>query len=76
MVELAAVGGQTSVPTAVATVLGITPQGEAALVDTVADTLGGRRLLLVVDNCELVLAAAGSAIETIEQSCGGHRSDR
>ncbi len=45
--------------------LGITPQGEAALIDTVADALGGRRLLLVVDNCEHVLVAAGSAIETI-----------
>jgi predicted ATPase/DNA-binding CsgD family transcriptional regulator len=65
MVELASVGDPASVPAAVATVLGITPQGEAALIDTVADALGGRRLLLVVDNCEHVLAAAGSAIETI-----------
>ena len=65
MVELASVGDPASVSAAVATVLGITPQGEAALIDTVADALGGRRLLLVVDNCEHVLAAAGSAIETI-----------
>ncbi len=65
MVELASVGDPASVPAAIATVLGITPQGDSALIDTVADALGGRRLLLVVDNCEHVVAAAGSAIETI-----------
>ena len=71
MVELASVGDSASVAAAIATVLGITPQGEAALIDTVADALGGRRLLLVVDNCEHVLAAAGSAIETILARSGG-----
>ena len=71
MVELASVGDPASVPAAIATVLGITPQGDAALIDTVADALGGRRLLLVVDNCEHVLAAAGSAIETILGRSGG-----
>ena len=65
MVELASVGDPTSVPAAIATVLGITPQGDARLIDTVAESLGGRRLLLVVDNCEHVLAAAQI----------GHRND-
>ncbi len=65
MVDLAAVGDRASVPAAIATVLGITPQGDAALIDTVADALGGRWLLLLVDNCEHVLAAAASAIDTI-----------
>ncbi|MDQ1467639.1 MAG: hypothetical protein QOH10_2054, partial [Actinomycetota bacterium] len=70
MVELASVGDPASVPAAIATVLGITPQGDAALIDTVADALGGRRLLLVVDNCEHVLAAAGSAIAAILHRSG------
>jgi predicted ATPase/DNA-binding CsgD family transcriptional regulator len=65
MVELATVGDPASVPAAVATVLGITPRGDAALIDTVAEALTGRRLLLVMDNCEHLLAAAGSAIEAI-----------
>ena len=65
IVELASVGDPASVPAAIATALGITPQGEAPLIDTVADALGGRQLLLVVDNCEHILTAAGSAIETI-----------
>ena len=50
-------------PPPLATVLGITPQGDAPLIDTVADTLAGRRLLLVIDNCEHVLGAAASAID-------------
>ena len=71
MVELASVGDPASVPAAIATVLGITPQGKAALIDTVANALGGRRLLLVVDNCEHVLDAAASAIGTILGRSGG-----
>ncbi len=65
LVELASIGDPASVPAAIATVLGITPQRGAALIDTVADALRGRRLLLVVDNCEHVLAATGSAVATI-----------
>jgi predicted ATPase/class 3 adenylate cyclase/DNA-binding CsgD family transcriptional regulator len=62
IVELASVGDPDSVPAAVASVLGITPQGDAALMDTIAESLAGRRLLLVMDNCEHVLTAASSAI--------------
>jgi predicted ATPase/class 3 adenylate cyclase/DNA-binding CsgD family transcriptional regulator len=65
MVELAGVGDTASVPAAIATVLGITPQGDAPLIDAVSEALAGRRLLLVVDNCEHVLAAAASALEAI-----------
>ena len=39
MVELASVGDPASVPAAIATVLGITPQGDAPLIDTVAEAL-------------------------------------
>ena len=62
LVELAPVGDPSSVPAALATALGITPQGDVELIDTVAEALSGRRLLLVVDNCEHVLEAAGAAI--------------
>ncbi len=65
MVELASVADPASVPAGIATVLGITPQGDAPLIDTVAEALGGRRLLLVVDNCEHVTAAAASAINAM-----------
>jgi predicted ATPase/class 3 adenylate cyclase/DNA-binding CsgD family transcriptional regulator len=62
MVELASVGDPTAVPAAIAAVLGVTPQGDAPLIDVVAESLGGRHLLLVIDNCEHVQAAALAAI--------------
>ena len=65
LIELASVSDPASVPAAIATVLGITPQGDTPLVETVAETLAGRQLLLVVDNCEHVLAGAASTITTI-----------
>ena len=65
MVELAPVLDPASVPAAIATALGITPQGDAALIDTVAEALAGRRLLLIVDNCEHVVASAAAAIRVV-----------
>ena len=65
LVELAPVGDPSSVPAAIATALGITPQGDVELIDTVAEAVAGRRLLLLVDNCEHVLDAAGAAIGQI-----------
>ena len=65
MIELAQIGEPSTVTAAIATALGITPQGNAALINTVAEALAGQRLLLVVDNCEHVLDAAASAVQTI-----------
>jgi len=73
LVELAAVGDPGSIPAAIATVLGITPQGDTPLITTVASALAGKRLLLVIDNCEHLLSAAGSAIETIVGRSGNVR---
>jgi predicted ATPase/DNA-binding CsgD family transcriptional regulator len=65
LVELAAVSDASSVAAAIATTLGITPRGDAALIDTVAEALTGRRALVVIDNCEHVLSAAAAAIGAI-----------
>ncbi len=65
MVDLASIGDAASIPSAIATVLGITPQGDAPLIDTVAEALAGRQILLLMDNCEHVLTAAASAVATI-----------
>jgi predicted ATPase/DNA-binding CsgD family transcriptional regulator len=65
IVELAGVGDPRAVPAAVATVLGITPQGDVPLIETVADTVAGRRMLLIVDNCEHLRESAAAAIEAI-----------
>ena len=73
IVELAGVGDPGAVPAAVATVLGITPQGEASLIDTIADTLAGRRMLLVVDNCEHLRDATAATVEAILRRAGDTR---
>jgi predicted ATPase/DNA-binding CsgD family transcriptional regulator len=73
IVELAGVGDPGEVPAALATALSITPQGDVPLIDTVADALSGRHMLLLADNCEHVLSAAASAIEAILARAGNVR---
>jgi predicted ATPase len=63
--ELAAVTGPSAVPDAVAAVLGITQQPGKSVSDSVAAALEGRVRLLVIDNCEHVLDAAGDLIEAV-----------
>jgi predicted ATPase len=64
LVELAPVG-DPAVPDVVATALGVTPQAGLTVSDSIAQALSGRRLLIVLDNCEHVLGAAGDVVETI-----------
>jgi predicted ATPase/DNA-binding CsgD family transcriptional regulator len=61
-VELAPVADPDAMSAALAQALGITPQGGTPLIDTVADAVAGRRILLVIDNCEHLLPAAAVAI--------------
>jgi predicted ATPase/class 3 adenylate cyclase len=63
--ELAAVTDPTSVPDAVAAVLGITGQPGKTVSESVAAALEGRSRLLVFDNCEHVLDPAADMIEQI-----------
>ena len=63
--ELAAVADPAAVPDAVAAVLGITQQPGMSVSESVAAALKGRVRLLVFDNCEHVLDAAGDLIEAV-----------
>jgi predicted ATPase/class 3 adenylate cyclase/DNA-binding NarL/FixJ family response regulator len=65
LIDLASLSDPDSVPAAIAAALGITPQGETPLLETVAESLASRQLLLVVDNCEHLLTASASTIATI-----------
>ena len=65
LVELAPVGDPAAVPSAVATVLGVTPQAGSTVTESIAHVLSGRRLLMVLDNCEHVLDAAAALVEAI-----------
>jgi predicted ATPase len=63
--ELATVTDPAAVPDAVAAVLGITQQPGKTVSESVAAALEGRVRLLVIDNCEHVLATAADLIEAI-----------
>ncbi len=73
MVELAPVGDPSAVPAAIAAELGVTPRGDAPLMEVVAESLVGRRLLLVIDNCEHVQDAARAAMQTMLARPGDSR---
>ena len=65
LVELAPVGDPAAVPDVVAAMLGVTPQAGLTVTDSIARVLSGRRLLIVLDNCEHVLDAAADVVQTI-----------
>jgi predicted ATPase/class 3 adenylate cyclase len=65
VVELATIGDPAAVPDAVATVMGVTPAPNASVTESIAAALSGKRLLLVLDNCEHVLSAAADLADTI-----------
>ena len=65
LVELGPVGDPLSVPDAVASVLGVTAQAGLTVTESVAQALSGRRLLMVLDNCEHVLNAAADLLDVI-----------
>jgi predicted ATPase len=65
LVELAPLGDPSALPDVVATVLGVTPHAGMSVTDSVTDALSGRRLLLVLDNCEHLLDATAEFVEAL-----------
>ena len=64
-VELAPVGDPAALPDAVATALGVTARTGMTVTESLAVALSGRRLLIVLDNCEHVLDAAAELVDAI-----------
>jgi predicted ATPase len=65
VIELAPVGDPGAVPEVVAAAMGITQQPGLSMPESITRALEGRSRLLVFDNCEHVLDAAGDMIEAI-----------
>ena len=63
--ELAPLADPALVPVAVATALGLELTGGAISPERIANMLGAKRLLLVLDNCEHLVAAATEIAETL-----------
>jgi predicted ATPase len=65
LVELAELSDPAAVPSAVAAAVGVTPQAGMSITQSVAESLAGRQMLMVLDNCEHVLDAAGDLVEAV-----------
>jgi predicted ATPase/DNA-binding CsgD family transcriptional regulator len=69
LVELAPLASQELVPRAVASALGVREQPGRPLAVTLAEALRSRDLLLVLDNCEHVLAACATLADSLLRAC-------
>jgi class 3 adenylate cyclase len=74
LVELAPVADPDAVPDVVATALGVTAR-TGTVTDSIVNALAGRRLLLIVDNCEHVLDVVASLTEMALNSTLCERGD-
>jgi predicted ATPase/class 3 adenylate cyclase/DNA-binding CsgD family transcriptional regulator len=67
-VELAVVSDPELVTAAVATAVGVRPEPDRPLIDTLAEYLAGQEALIVLDNCEQVLASSAELSEALLRS--------
>jgi len=70
-VELAPLDRPELVGEAVAAVFGLPVQGERPATDAIAVFLRSRRVLLILDNCEHVIAAAAKLADALLKTCPG-----
>jgi predicted ATPase len=69
--ELAPTTDADAVATTVSTALGISARAAVPLQESIAEQLQAKRMLIVLDNCEHVLDAAGRLAERLLQRCPG-----
>jgi len=69
LVELASLSDSSLVAAAIASVLGLDMGENDISPETLARAIGGRKLLLVIDNCEHVIDVAATVTETLVRLC-------
>jgi predicted ATPase/DNA-binding SARP family transcriptional activator len=69
LVELAALTDAALAPHAVAAALGVREEGQRPLIATLVEALRPKRLLLVLDNCEHLIAACAELAQTLLSAC-------
>jgi non-specific serine/threonine protein kinase len=69
LIEFAALADPALVPLLVASPFGIREQVGQSLLTTLIQTLQSKQLLLVLDNCEHVVAACATLVASLLQSC-------
>ena len=73
LIELAPLSDPALVPQAVAAATGVWERPARSIEDGLVEALAGRRLRLVLDNCEHLVAAAAALAETLLSACPGLR---
>ena len=73
LAELAPLSEEALVSKAVAEALKVPERPREPIADTLADVLGEKQLLLVMDNCEHVVGAAAGLVDFLLDSCPGVR---
>jgi predicted ATPase/DNA-binding XRE family transcriptional regulator len=73
LVELAPLADPALAPQAVAVALAVREESGRALIESVGAALAGRRLLLVLDNCEHLREAVGTLAQTLLRAAPGLR---
>ncbi len=73
IVELAPLADPESLVQAVASTLGVRAQGERTVLETLEGWLRDKRLLVILDNCEHLVAACAQLTERLLGGCAGLR---
>jgi predicted ATPase/transcriptional regulator with XRE-family HTH domain len=69
LVELAPLADPTLVPQTVATALGLKQEPGRPLLATLTDNLRGKQVLLILDNCEHLIATSAQLAEAVLRAC-------
>jgi predicted ATPase len=69
LVELAPLADPVLVPQALATVLGVRDDAHRPLLTVLTEVLRPKRLLVLFDNCEHLIAACAQAVEALLRAC-------
>jgi predicted ATPase/DNA-binding winged helix-turn-helix (wHTH) protein len=69
LIDVISLSDPELLPSMVAGILGLKLSGEELSAESVARAIGGRKLLLVLDNCEHIIDAAARLAETIARLC-------
>lgn len=72
-VDLASLMDAERVTLTVATLLGIREENDRRMVDTLCDRLAGKQMLLVLDNCEHLVAACAALVQRVIGAASGVR---
>ncbi len=73
LIELAPITEPSLIINAIGSALGVAEEPSRPMVDTVLDFLRDRRVMLLLDNCEHVLAATANLLHRLLRSCPGLR---